>query len=40
MAKFGFATDNAVQAAKDSASYVTTSVDSGGVGLAIERFFL
>ena len=39
-ARFGVATANGVPAAKDAASFVTTSVDEGGVGLAIEKLFL
>ena len=39
-ARFGVATGNALQAAKDSASYITSHVEAGGVGLAIEKLFL
>lgn len=39
-ARFGIATSNGVSAAKDAASFITTSVDDGGVGLAIEKLFL
>jgi Cof subfamily protein (haloacid dehalogenase superfamily) len=39
-ARFGVATANALDSAKNAASFVTTSVDEGGVGLAIEKLFL
>jgi len=39
-AGFGVATGNAVEAAKSAATFVTTTVDEGGVGLAIEKLFL
>ncbi len=39
-ARFGVATANALDSAKDAATFVTTSVDDGGVGLAIEKLFL
>jgi Cof subfamily protein (haloacid dehalogenase superfamily) len=39
-ARFGVATANGVEAAKAAATFVTTSVDDGGVGLAIEKLFL
>ena len=39
-ARFGVATGNGVAAAKEAARFVTTSVDEGGVGLAIEKLFL
>lgn len=39
-AGFGVATGNAVEAAKRAATFVTATVDEGGVGLAIEKLFL
>lgn len=39
-ARFGVATGNGVTAAKEAASFITTTVDQGGVGLAIEKLFL
>jgi Cof subfamily protein (haloacid dehalogenase superfamily) len=39
-ARFGIATGNGVTAAKEAARFVTTGVDDGGVGLAIEKLFL
>jgi Cof subfamily protein (haloacid dehalogenase superfamily) len=39
-ARFGVALSNAVEVAKGSATFLTTSVDEGGVGLAIEKLFL
>jgi Cof subfamily protein (haloacid dehalogenase superfamily) len=39
-ARFGVATGNALDSAKNAATFVTTSVDDGGVGLAIEKLFL
>jgi Cof subfamily protein (haloacid dehalogenase superfamily) len=40
LARFGVAMANASDRVKSCASYVTTSVDEGGVGLAIEKLFL
>lgn len=40
LARFGVAMANASDTVKTAASYVTTSVDEGGVGLAIEKLFL
>lgn len=39
-ARFGVALDNAAPAAKAAASFITTRVEDGGVGLAIEKLFL
>lgn len=39
-ARFGVATGNAVEAAKEAATFITSHVDDGGVGLAIEKLFL
>jgi hypothetical protein len=39
-ARFGVATGNALASAKNAASFITSSVDEGGVGLAIEKLFL
>jgi Cof subfamily protein (haloacid dehalogenase superfamily) len=39
-ARFGVATGNALDSAKEAASFITSSVDEGGVGLAIEKLFL
>jgi Cof subfamily protein (haloacid dehalogenase superfamily) len=39
-ARFGVATGNGVTAAKEAASFITTTVDEGGVGLALEKLFL
>lgn len=39
-ARFGVATGNAIQVAKEAASYITSPVEKGGVGLAIEKLFL
>lgn len=39
-ARFGVATANALDSAKEAATFVTASVDDGGVGLAIEKLFL
>ncbi len=38
-ARFGVATGNAVEVAKNAATFVTSHVDDGGVGLAIEKLF-
>ena len=40
LARYGVATGNAAQSAKDSASFITSNVEQGGVGLAIEKLFL
>ena len=39
-ARFGVATANGLDSAKEAATFVTSSVDEGGVGLAIEKLFL
>lgn len=39
LARYGVAPANAVAAAKDAASFITTAVEDGGVGLAIEKLF-
>jgi Cof subfamily protein (haloacid dehalogenase superfamily) len=40
LARFGVAMANASEHVQGAASYITTSVDEGGVGLAIEKLFL